>query len=72
MRIDYTAGYSSTDMPSRLKMACLILVKFLYQKREEEIFGRKQYSLGAVRATLEKGMPSEVRLVLDDMTRKDV
>ncbi len=72
LRIDYTAGYSSADMPDKLKMACLILVKFIYQKREEEIFGRKQYSLGAVRATLEEGMPSEVRLVLDDMARKDV
>ncbi len=72
LRIDYTAGYSSDDMPDKLKMSCLILVKFLYQKREEEIFGRKQYSLGAVRATLEAGMPSEVRLVLDDMARKDV
>ncbi len=73
LRIDYTAGYSSADMPDKLKMACLILVKFLYQKREEEIFGRKQYSLGAVRAIiLEEGMPSEVRLVLDDMARKDV
>ena len=72
IRIDYTAGYSSADMPDKLKMSCLILVKFLYQKREEEIFGRKQYSLGAVRATLEEGMPSEVRLVLDNMARKDV
>ncbi len=72
LRIDYTAGYSSDDMPDKLKMACLILVKFLYQKREEEIFGRKQYSIGSVRATLEAGMPSEVRLVLDDMARKDV
>ncbi len=72
LRIDYTAGYSSDDMPDRLKMACMILVKFIYQKRSEEIFGRKQYSLGAIRATLEEGMPSEVRLVLDDMARKDV
>ena len=72
VRTDYTAGYSSDDMPSRLKLACLILVKFLYQKRSEEIFGRKQYSLGTVRATLEEGIPSEVRLVLDDMARKDV
>lgn len=72
IRIDYTAGYAAADMPKRLKLACLILVKFLYQKREEEIFGRKQYSIGSVRATLEAGMPSEVRLVLDDMARKDV
>ncbi len=73
IRVDYTAGYSSADMPDKLKMSCLILVKFIYQKREEEIFGRKQYSLGAVRAIiLEEGMPSEVRLVLDDMARKDV
>ncbi len=72
IRIDYTAGYSSDDMPDKLKMSCLILVKFIYQKREEEIFGRKQYSIGSVRATLEAGMPGEVRLVLDDMARKDV
>ncbi len=73
IRTDYTAGYSSGDMPDRLKMACLILVKFIYQKRSEEIFGRKQYSLGAVRAIiLEEGMPSEVRLILDKFARKDV
>jgi len=72
IRVDYVAGFSSDDMPSRLKMSCLILVKFLYQKRSEEIFGRKQYSIGSVRATLEEGMPSEVKLVLDNMARKDV
>ncbi len=73
IRTDYAAGYSSDDMPDRLKMACMILVKFIYQKRSEEIFGRKQYSLGAVRAIiLEEGMPSEVRLILDKFARKDV
>ena len=72
IRIDYTAGYSSDDMPSRLKMACLILVKFIYQKREEEVFGRKQYGLGDVKATLEAEMPGEVRLILDKFDRKDV
>ena len=73
IRVDYTAGYSSDDMPDRLKMACLILVKFIFQKRSEEIFGRKQYSLGAVRAIiLEEGMPGECRLILDKFARKDV
>ena len=73
IRIDYTAGYSSGDMPDDIKMACNILVKFIYQKREEEIFGRKQYSLGAVRAiVLEEGMPSDVRLTLDRYRKIDV
>ncbi len=73
IRIDYTAGYSSDDMPDDIKMACNILVKFIYQKREEEIFGRKQYSLGTVRAiVLEEGMPSDVRLTLDRYRKIDV
>lgn len=72
IRIDYTGGYASDDMPDDLKLACMILVKFIYQKREEEIFGRKQFGLGTIRATLEAGMPSEVRLVLDHYRRIDV
>ena len=51
----------------------MIFVKFIYQKRSEEIFGRKQYSLGAVRAiVLEEEMPSEVRLTLDRYQKRDV
>ncbi len=70
IRVDYTAGYAT--LPSQLKMACLILVKFIYQKREEEVFGRKQYGAGNIRATLEAEMPGEVRLILDKFARKDV
>jgi len=72
IRVDYTAGYSSDNMPDDLKLATKILVKFIYQKREEEVFGRKQYGLGSVRATLEAEMPGEVRLVLDKYSKKDV
>lgn len=72
IRVDYVAGFSSTDMPDRLKLAVKILVKFIYQKREEEVFGRKQYGLGNVRATLEAEMPGECRLILDGYRRRDV
>ncbi len=73
IRVDYTAGYSSDDMPDDIKLSCMILVKFIYQKRAEEVFGREQYSLGAVRAIiLEKGMPSDVRLTLDRYRKIDV
>ena len=72
IRTDYTAGYAAADMPSQLELACLMLVKFLYQKREESTFGVKQYSIGSIRAILEAEMPGEVRLILDKFARKDV
>ena len=62
IRVEYTAGYST--MPEDLKMAVKILVKNIYQKRDEETFGLEQYSLGYVRAVLEKQIPSEVRQIL--------
>lgn len=69
--VDYTGGYASADMPADLKLSCMILVKYLYQKREEETFTVSRYSLGNVSATLEKEMPSEVRLVLDRYRKID-
>ena len=72
IRIDYTAGYASGDMPDDLKLACMIFVKFLYQKREEEAFTVSRYSLGGMSASLLAEMPSEVRVTLDRYQKRDV
>ena len=63
--VDFTAGYSTDDMPEDIKMGTLILIKYLYQKRFEETFGVDQYGTGGVNAVLtQKGIPAEARQYL--------
>jgi hypothetical protein len=42
--VKFTAGYST--MPDRLKLAVKIACKSIYQKRKEELFNVKEYSIG--------------------------
>ncbi len=62
--ITYTAGYSSTNMPKDLKLAVSMLVKMIYDRRDQEIFGVDQYGLLSLRSVLTKEMPHEVREIL--------
>jgi len=68
--VDYTAGYTSSTMPNDLNLAVKIAVKFLYQKREEESFGLKDYSLGFVKQSFADILPSEVLNILDRYRRR--
>ncbi len=62
---DYTAGYSSSTMPEDVKLAVRILLKNVWQKRKEEIFGIKGYSVEDMRADLQENIPHEVLNVIN-------
>ena len=53
IRVDYTAGYAAADMPDDLEIAIKIIIKYIYQKRMEETFGLKGYSIEGLQATFE-------------------
>jgi len=66
VRFTYYAGYSASNMPKDLQMAIKIIVKYMYQKRQEEIFGVRQYSVGDVNVTCEDGdIPKEAKAILE-------
>jgi hypothetical protein len=65
VRFTYYAGYSSSDMPDDLKLAIKIIVKYMYQKRQEEIFAVKNYKVGDISITCEDGdIPKEAEAIL--------
>lgn len=70
--ITYVAGYSSANMPEDLKLSCKILVKNIYQKREEETFGLGGFSLGYIKAQFEKDLPKEVIEILSRYKKMDI
>ena len=66
VRLTYYAGYSADNMPEDLKLAIKIICKNIYQKREEEIFGIRGYSVGDIRTDCESGdVPKEALNILD-------
>lgn len=74
--VDYTAGYSSDDMPSDLKLAVKIIVQYLYEKRTNTVFGIEFYNIGAsgstgLRTIFEKDfiMPKEAERILAEYKR---
>lgn len=71
--VSFTAGYSSTDMPEDIKIAARILMKYLYDKREEGSFGAGMYKLGDLSTTFEKDvMPKEASDILNNYRRRMV
>ncbi len=69
--VDYTAGYSSDDMPEDLKLGIKIAVAYFYQKREEESFGTKSSWTGKVKIEFEKGdLPREAIGLLGHYRRR--
>ena len=58
--VSYTAGYTTTTMPERLKLAVCIWTKYLYQRRNEETFGTYRYSIGGTSVGFVRDMPEEV------------
>lgn len=64
IRMTYYAGYIT--MPEDLKLAVKIICKNIYQKRKEEIFGVRDYSVGDIRISCEGGdIPKEALNILD-------
>lgn len=68
--VTFTAGYSAATMPSDLKTAILIIIKYLYQRREEEAWGLKQFTLSGLQNSFEWGeFPKEARLIINQYRR---
>lgn len=65
IRLTYYIKYSIIDI-NDLKLAIKIIVKNIYQKRQEEIFGIKSYKVGDVSITCEESsVPKEALDILD-------
>jgi len=66
IRMTYYAGYSSTNMPEDLKLAIKIIVKYMYDKRDSETSGIKNYKVGDMTVTAEEGnIPKEAKDILE-------
>ena len=71
--LTYTAGWTTANMPGDIKEAVALMVRFFYNKHEQETMGIKSYSMGRLRIeyameTAESGassIPVEVLDVLD-------
>lgn len=64
--VDYTAGYTSENMPSDLKFSIKIMVQFFYNKRDDDSFGLKEYRAHNIWATFDKEeiFPKEAKNIL--------
>jgi len=74
VHVDYTAGYSSSNMPDDLKLAIYILVQFLYEKANKSMFGLETYNIGTggttgLRMIYEKEKKNFPREALDILGR---
>jgi len=67
--VEYTAGYEIT--PADLELAIEMFVKYIWQKKDEDAFGVKVYSLGDISTTFENGgdVPNEIKLILNKYKR---
>lgn len=68
--IDYTAGYTTSNMPEDLKLAVKILTKYIYDRKEEESMGVAEYRAENLWGTFERdSMPKEARMLLNRYKR---
>jgi len=73
--VDYTAGYSADNMPKNLQLAVKILVKYFYNRRNEDGFGLTQYRVGnnSVLSVFEAGdFPKEAKMILERYKKRKV
>jgi hypothetical protein len=66
--IDYSAGYAT--VPEDLKLAIKIIVKYMYQRKDEEAFGARSQSTGGISFTNEGEIPWEAKQILDIKYKK--
>ncbi|MFA7287307.1 MAG: hypothetical protein WC055_00360 [Melioribacteraceae bacterium] len=64
--IDYTAGFTSDNMPNDLKLAVKILVKFFYNKMDDDSYGVEEYRAHNLWASFnkEETIPKEAKMIL--------
>jgi len=73
IRMTYYAGYSSDNMPEDLKLAIKILVKYMYDKRDSETSGIKNYKVGDMTVTAEEGnIPKEAEMILEKYVKWEI
>jgi hypothetical protein len=66
--VKYTAGYAT--IPDDVKVAVLILIKNLYQRRSEESFGMQSYSVTGISVSFEQDpMPMQAKYLLAQYRR---
>ncbi len=70
IRMTYQVKYNIVNM-NDLKFAIKVIVKSMYQKRQEEIFGVKDYRVGDIWVTCEDSSVPKIAMdILDDKYRK--
>lgn len=63
--VDYTAGYSSSNMPEDLKMAIKILCKYIYDRRDQSAYGMVGYTVNKIKTFFEENsFPKEANTIL--------
>lgn len=69
--VDYTAGYSSADMPAGLKHGVKMLTQYIYRMiMSENLIGIDEYFSGKFRTVVEKAkIPRQVLMALDKYRR---
>ena len=71
--VDYTAGYSSANMPPDVKMAVKLIVKHIYQRHQEESLGANSYSLGGISVSFDpEGIPVQALRTLKSYRKVNV
>ena len=76
--VDYSAGYSSDNMPPDIKTAVKIGTKYMYDQFKTESYGLKSYKTGDITVVYDKGdskssvayWPKEVQRVIDRYKRR--
>lgn len=69
--VDYTAGYSSADMPEGLKHGVKMLTQYIYRMiMSENLIGIDEYFSGKFRTVVEKAkIPRQILMALDKYKR---
>lgn len=65
--VEYTAGYAT--IPDDIKLATLILIKNIYQRRIEESFGNTSYSVSGISLSFETDIPQQAKQILEGYRR---
>jgi len=64
--VNYTAGYTSANMPADLKLAIKIITKTLYGATMQDTFGVRNYSVDRISMTLDDSeIPMEAKTILN-------
>lgn len=72
--VDYTAGYSTANMPKDLQLAVKIIVQFIYNKKDDDSFGVSEYRAHNIWASFDKEetMPKEAQRIIFRYKRRKV